>query len=101
MKELAEIFPKAEVIADFRGVHKQKTFSSGREDIVQLLKRRPCSAADIADGLGMHQNEVLKYLDQITAEGLLEQNQVAGKPHYRYRSERTSQKHYRDAIAKT
>jgi predicted ArsR family transcriptional regulator len=87
MKELAGFFPNAEVIADFRGVHQQQDFQAGREEIIQLLKRRPCSSEDIADGLLMHLNEVLKYIEELMAQGLLEKNMVAGKTHYFLRAD--------------
>ncbi|MGV8079272.1 MAG: radical SAM protein [Syntrophales bacterium] len=39
------------------------------EDILALLRRRPCTAEDIAAGLGIHVAEVLKRLDGLTAAG--------------------------------
>lgn len=83
LAELATLFqPRAEVIADFRGVHRQAEFVAGREDILEMLRRRPCSLEDIADGLEMHRNEVIKYLEEIRAEKLLEESTVAGKMYY-------------------
>jgi len=50
LTELARMFnPPAEVIADFRGVHGQAEFVACREDILDLLRRRPCSMDDIAN----------------------------------------------------
>ncbi|MEZ4568258.1 MAG: hypothetical protein R2860_15300 [Desulfobacterales bacterium] len=31
------------------------------QEILDMLGRRPCTLADIAGGLGLHQNEVIKY----------------------------------------
>lgn len=39
------------------------------EDILALLRRRPCTAEDIAAGLGIHVAEALKRLDGLTAAG--------------------------------
>ena len=65
----------AEVIADFRGVHQQSEFTAGREAVLELLRRRPCSVEDIADGLGMHRNEVVKYVEELSSKG-----KIAARP---------------------
>ena len=83
LTELAGRFdPPAEVIADFRGVHEQTEFAAGRGDVQDLLRRRPCSVEDIADGLGMHRNEVVKHVEHLSAEGLLLQTQTQGRLYY-------------------
>lgn len=88
LAELASTFhPRAEVIADFRGVHRQAAFVAGREEILQMLRRRPCSVDDIAGGLGMHRNEVIKYLEELNAENLLEQSLTAERLYYKLAKE--------------
>ena len=72
------LFHNAEVIADYDRVHKQSDFSVHRHDVLTLLQRRPCSIDDIASGLGLHRNEVIKYVEQLSAEGKItakQQNQ--------------------------
>ncbi|MGB2821486.1 MAG: radical SAM protein [Phycisphaerae bacterium] len=72
MVELAAMFdPPAEVIADFHGTYERTEFSAGREAVWELLRRRPCSLEDIAVGLGMHRNEAAKYVQSLSASGLL------------------------------
>jgi len=84
LTELARMFdPPAEVIADFRDVHAHAEFAASREDVLDLLRRRPCSMEDIAGGLGMHRNEVVKYIEDLNAEGLLRQTRTEGRLHYR------------------
>ena len=86
LTEMAAAFdPPAEVIADFRGVHSQPQFASGRDEILDLLRRRPCSLEDIANGLGMHRNEVVKYFEELRAEDLLVQTTTAGRSYYQIR----------------
>ena len=68
----AQLYDKAEVIADYRDVHEQKDFTARREDILTLLQRRPCSIDDIAAGLGLHRNEVVKYIEELSAQGKIE-----------------------------
>ena len=68
----ARLYENAEVIADYQDVHKQQDFSARREDVLTLLKRRPCSIEDIAAGLGLHRNEVVKYIEELSSEGKIE-----------------------------
>ena len=67
-----KLYEKAEVIADYSDVHKQQDFSARRKDVLTLLKRRPCSIEDIAAGLGLHRNEVVKYVEELSSEGKIE-----------------------------
>ena len=86
LDELAAMFdPPAEVIADYRGVHKQGEFIAGRDGVLALLRRRPCSIDDIADGLGMHRNEVVKHIEELITRNMLERQSISGRLHYRAR----------------
>jgi len=67
-----KLYEKAEVIADYSGVYKQQDLSAHREDVLTLLRRRPCSVEDIAAGLGLHQNEVVKYIEELSSEEKIE-----------------------------
>ncbi len=88
LAELSSTFqPSAEVIADFRDVHRQPDFAAGREELLAMLRRRPCSVDDIAGGLGMHRNEVIKYLEELNAESLLDQSLVADRLYYKVAKE--------------
>jgi len=83
MLDLAAKFdPAAEVVADYHGVHAESDFKAGRDSVLQMIQRRPCSLEDIADGLGMHRNEVLKYIEELDATGLLRKRSSAGKTFY-------------------
>jgi len=84
MAQLAELFnPPAEVIADFRDVAQAKDLSASRQEVLNMLCRRPCSIEDIANGLGMHSNEVVKYVDQLSAEDLVVKSLSGGKIYYK------------------
>ena len=84
--ELARLAPRiaanAEVIADFQGVHERAEFAVGRRDVLELLRRRPCSVDDIAAGLGMHRNEVIKYLEELSAAALVQSTPGMDKIYY-------------------
>lgn len=89
LDDLASALPlPAEVIADFRGVHQQTEFAAGREQILQMLRKRPCSIADIADGLAMHRNEVIKYIEELSVAGLLEEVVTTAKHYYKVITDR-------------
>ena len=60
---------KAEIIAACPTAAETKGFTSNRDDILNLLRRRPCSLEDIATGLGIHPNEAAKLVEQLTAAG--------------------------------
>jgi predicted ArsR family transcriptional regulator len=60
-----------------------KIGETSREEILHLLRRRTCSIDDIVDGLGLHRNEVLKSVEHLHSEGLVEVNQVGGKYYYK------------------
>jgi len=67
-----QLYEKVDVIADYSNVHKQQDFSARREDVLALLQRRPCSIEDIAAGLGLHRNEVIKYVEELSSAGKIE-----------------------------
>jgi wyosine [tRNA(Phe)-imidazoG37] synthetase (radical SAM superfamily) len=84
LAEFARLFdPPAEVIADFQHADEQAQFAVNREDILSLLQRRPCSIEGIAAGLRMHPNEVVKYIDALQADKLVEATWTSGKCYYR------------------
>jgi len=78
-----ELYDKAEVIADYSNVHKQHDFSVRREDVLSLLQRRPCSIEDIVAGLGLHRNEVVKYIEELSSEGIIEVKQQNQRLYYK------------------
>ena len=69
LEALARRFdPPAEVVAEFRQPADREGAAT-TEDVLALLRRRPCSAKDVADGLGVAPNEAVKLLDELTAAG--------------------------------
>jgi len=54
-----------EVIADYGKVHSLGEFSSTEENVLELLRLRPCSVDDISAGLGLHRNEAVKYVQEL------------------------------------
>ena len=87
LAEIASTFqPPAEVIAEHQAGGEERSPSCGREEILDLLRCRPCTTADIAAGLALHPAEVVKLVESLCLEGLLETCPAAGKLHYRMAS---------------
>ena len=63
---------KAEIIGSFEGkpfgVYSHKT----EDEIINLLIRRPCTVSDMAGSLGIHRNELTKYLGEMERGGRIE-----------------------------
>lgn len=59
-----KIYKNAEVIADFKSAVGESSIARA-EDIIEMLKRRPCSADDIAAGLKTSKLEVLKSVEEL------------------------------------
>ncbi|MBN1106510.1 MAG: radical SAM protein [Deltaproteobacteria bacterium] len=65
VQSLAHLFhPAAEVIADFTA-KKRIDMRAAEEEVFAMLRRRPCTASEIAATFGMHLNEVSKYLGDL------------------------------------
>ncbi len=69
LAELASLFsPAAEVIAEFK-TEKPVAMQASEDAVFEMLRRRPCTAAQIADVFGMHLNELSKYLGSLVRTG--------------------------------
>lgn len=66
------IYKNAEVIADFKTDSKTSDFKIQSDDIIEMLKRRPCSEDDIAAGLNISKIEVLKHIETLLTEKKIE-----------------------------
>ena len=75
--------PSAEVIATHVPALDRVAGTAGTRDLLELLRRRPCSSEDIAAGLGIHPAEVGKILASLLANGAVEAVPVAGRQYYR------------------
>jgi wyosine [tRNA(Phe)-imidazoG37] synthetase (radical SAM superfamily) len=75
MRRLCESFgPNAEVIADFGGLPAGPTFAAADEELLAMLRRRPCRVADVAAGLSIHPDEALKHLADLVQRGLVREH---------------------------
>jgi wyosine [tRNA(Phe)-imidazoG37] synthetase (radical SAM superfamily) len=72
MNELKGFFPgHVDIIVESEQDTQQNRMlhHAGQEEILALLSRRPCTLADVANGLGVHMAEALKHLDALLSAG--------------------------------
>ncbi len=84
MSHIASMFDdRAEVIADFSKQVEHKAHGEDiEEEMSALLKRRPCTVADISSSLGIHRNEVVKYVNHLTTNGSVRRVKHGDKWYY-------------------
>ena len=56
---------KAEVIMPYKDLEKHERRAGVEEELLNLITRRPCTLDDISSGLGVHKNEILKYIEAL------------------------------------
>jgi wyosine [tRNA(Phe)-imidazoG37] synthetase (radical SAM superfamily) len=72
-----------EVVADLPPRHSIKDMHSTSEDILSMLKRRPCSLNDISSGLGIPPNEALKHITELQHRGLIDSEEKDGRTFFK------------------
>ena len=72
-----------EVIADLPPRHSDKHTHSRAEDILSMLKRRPCSLSDICSGLGIARDDALKHIAELQHRGLIGPEEKNGKTFFK------------------
>jgi wyosine [tRNA(Phe)-imidazoG37] synthetase (radical SAM superfamily) len=84
MAAFAAMFdPPAEVVAEFRGQETRDARPVTREDVLDMVRRHPCSLEDIATGLGAARSLVSGHLEALLGAGALHQTAHEGIPQYR------------------
>jgi len=73
--------PKAEVIAEF-STERDLKLQVNKETILSMLQRRPCTADQVAEGFGMHLNEVSKYLGHLMQTGQIKEKRKNSAIYY-------------------
>ncbi len=83
MQRFARMFsPTAEVIADYRPAPERPEFTGRPRDILDILSRRPCTAEDIAQGLGANLRQIQEQLQQLAAHELIQTQTRNGQLYY-------------------
>jgi len=63
---------KAEIVDGLQGRIRKVCSRRIGEDVISLLKRRPCTINDLADFMGVHRNELAKCLAEMQRKGKVE-----------------------------
>ncbi len=86
-EEIATLFsPVAEVNAESVECTSTQEFHGHEGHGPELLSMRPGTLEDISSGLGIHLNEAVKYVEELLAQGFIEQVRLKGVSSYRIRS---------------
>lgn len=86
MNQIArQLGDSAEVIADFSKQTQAKITMTGQDEILDMLRRRPCSAEDIRHGLGLNPNVVQKLIQQLLNASLIAAEQKKQTIYYKIR----------------
>jgi len=73
-----EMGEKCEVVADVSPAQLGRDVECKAENLLSMLKRRPCSLNDICSGLGIARNEALKYITHFQQQGLIDSEEKNG-----------------------
>ena len=76
----AAFTPRAEVIAGAPELNPDQEATAA--DVLTLISRRPCTVADVAAGLGIHQNTALKALTALSQRGEAQRRDHGGDVFY-------------------
>jgi wyosine [tRNA(Phe)-imidazoG37] synthetase (radical SAM superfamily) len=85
MHTLKGIFPgRVDIISENEreGVDVSAFAQAGNVAILALLRRRPCTSADVASGLGIHVTEALKHVDALIKAGKATTVAAGGRTFY-------------------
>jgi wyosine [tRNA(Phe)-imidazoG37] synthetase (radical SAM superfamily) len=83
MRELADrIDGDVEIISDFDRSPRRGESGGVENEIIALLRRRPCSVTDIAGSLNLHPHEAIKHLESLEENGFLVSKRSGGSVYY-------------------
>jgi wyosine [tRNA(Phe)-imidazoG37] synthetase (radical SAM superfamily) len=81
---LAELFePRAEVIEDYRQPLREEQVYPDADRILGTLRRRPSTIQEVLMAHGLHRNETIKCLGELTRRGVIERILVGTDLYYR------------------
>ena len=78
----AKFGPLAEVAADFSKAQQARQIHTGKETILEMLRRRPCTLEDIAAGLDADSTQIQDALNHLLETAQIKTQQTAGKTFY-------------------
>jgi wyosine [tRNA(Phe)-imidazoG37] synthetase (radical SAM superfamily) len=78
----AMLGPRAEVIVPLTGLPDAPGAQARREEVLNVLRRRPCTAEDIAEGLGIQRSEAARLIGRLLDEGAIQVRQRLYETYY-------------------
>jgi wyosine [tRNA(Phe)-imidazoG37] synthetase (radical SAM superfamily) len=78
---------KAEIISEFATPLGEELNSVKDTEILNLIKRRPCTPEDISKALGLRVNEVVKHLDHLTKTGAIRYRMYEHRCYFEFASQ--------------
>ncbi len=75
--------PPAEVIAEFRGDVTRTRCEASTREVLDLIKRHPCTIADITAGLGLMQEDAQRLIAELESLALAIPSVAHGKTYYK------------------
>jgi wyosine [tRNA(Phe)-imidazoG37] synthetase (radical SAM superfamily) len=75
-----------EVITEFKGVQGEAAKGDIESAIVTYLKRRPGTLADLSAFLGLHRNEIIKYLGHLHDAHLIREEYLGREKYFVFRT---------------
>lgn len=83
LKKIRDVFGKGcEIIAGFKGKREEAYIQDIEGEILNLIRRRPVTLTDISTSLGIHQNEVIKYLQVLEEKGAIKVKRYGNERYY-------------------
>ena len=73
---------KCEIIAEFKRKGKKAYLKDVEEEILTLISRRPVTSKDISSSLGLHINEVIKYVEDLEKQKKISSKIYQGKRYF-------------------
>lgn len=86
LRKLGDLFPlPVDIIASAVGAPGYEVSSQARghrDEILAMLRRRPCTADDVARGLGLHRLSALKELEALAESNIIRRQERDGRGYY-------------------
>ena len=74
---------KCEIIAEFKRATQKAYKRAVEQRILSMVKRRPVTLVDISHSLGLHRNEIIKYVETLEKKHQIRTTVHSGERYYR------------------
>jgi len=74
--------PRAEIVCQGAAFERTPGAEARKEQVLEMLRRRPCTVQDVADGLAIHPNEAIKHVQRLLDERLVRRRRQGARTYY-------------------